>query len=137
MLELPNEDKLLGKGVHTCATCDGAFYREKEIIVVGGGDSAMEEATFLAKFAKKVHIIHRKDTSSASKIMQKKANNSQNIEFIWNTEIKEYIGDDKLEAVKLLNNKDKSEIEMKISAVFMAIGHIPNTEIFNNQLELA
>ena len=136
MLGLENEKKLLGRGVHTCATCDGAFYRDKEIMVVGGGDSAMEEATFLTNFAKKVYIAHRKETLRASKIMQEKAKKNPKIEFIWNTEIKEYVGDNKLEAVKLLDNKTNQEKEMKIDAVFMAIGHIPNTEPFKNQLKL-
>jgi len=136
MLGLENEKKRLGRGVHTCATCDGAFYRDKEIMVVGGGDSAMEEATFLTNFAKKVYIAHRKETLSASKIMQEKAKKNPKIEFIWNTEIKEYVGDNKLEAVKLLDNKTNQEKEMKIDAVFMAIGHIPNTEPFKNQLKL-
>lgn len=136
MLELPNENKLLGKGVHTCATCDGAFYKDKEIIVVGGGDSAMEEALFLTKFAKKVYIVHRKDTFRASEIMQKRAKNSPKIAFIWNTAVKEYVGQDKLEAVKLFNNQTNEAKEMKIDAVFLAIGHIPNTEAFQGQLKL-
>jgi len=136
MLDLPNEDKLLGKGVHTCATCDGAFYRGKEIMVIGGGDSAMEEGTFLTKFAKKVYIIHRQDTLNASQIMQGKAKKNLKIEFIWKTEIKGYIGEGKLEAVKLVNIQTKEEKEMRIDGVFLAIGHIPNTEIFKGQLEL-
>lgn len=135
-LELPNEDKFLGKGIHTCATCDGAFYRDKEIILVGGGDSAMEEATFLTKFAKKVCIVHRKDSLTASQIMQEKAKNNPKIKFILNTVIKEYIGQDKLESVKLLNNQTNREKEMKIDGIFLAIGHIPNTEPFKNQLKL-
>lgn len=136
MLELPNEDQLLSKGIHTCATCDGAFYKDKEIIVVGGGDSAMEEATFLTKFAQKVNIVHRSDILSASEIMQKRAKTSEKIEFIYNTEVKEFIGKDKLEAVKLVNNQTNESKEMKIDAVFLAIGHIPNTEPFKDQLKL-
>ncbi len=136
MLGISNEDELLGKGVHTCATCDGAFYRGKEVIIVGGGDSAMEEANFLTKFAKKVYVVHRKETLNASEIMQKKAKSNQKIEFIWNSVIKEYIGKDKLEAVKLANSKSNKEKEMKIDGVFLAIGHIPNTEIFKDQLDL-
>lgn len=135
-LELPNEGKFLGKGVHTCATCDGAFYRDKEIIVVGGGDSAMEEATFLTKFAKKVFIIHRQNAFKASDIMLEKAQNNPKIEFILNTEVKEYIGQDKLESVKLLNNQTNQEKNMKIDGLFLAIGHIPNTEFLKDQLKL-
>jgi thioredoxin reductase (NADPH) len=136
MLGLENEKKLLGRGVHTCATCDGAFYRDKEVIVIGGGDAAMEEGTFLTHFAKKVYMVHRKETLNASKIMQEKAKNNPKIEFIWNTEITEYIGQNKLEAVKLLDIKTHQEKEMKIDGIFMAIGHIPNTEPFKDQLKL-
>ncbi len=136
MLELPKEDQFMGKGVHTCATCDGAFYRDKEIIVVGGGDAAMEEANFLTKFAKKVYIVHRKDSFSASEIMQKRANNNPKIEVIWNTDVKEYIGREKLEAVKLVNSQTSESREMKINALFIAIGHIPNTEPYKGQLKL-
>ena len=136
MLELANENEFLGKGVHTCATCDGAFYKNKEIIVVGGGDSAMEEATFLSKFAEKVTILHRKDTFRASQIMQEEAKNNEKIEFILNSEITEYIGKDKLEAVKLNDLKTNESKELKIDAVFLAIGHIPNTEPFKDQLKL-
>jgi len=136
MLELPNEDKLFSKGIHTCATCDGAFYRDKEVMIVGGGDSAMEEATFLTKFTKKVYVSYRKDKLPASKVMQDKAMNNEKIEFLLNTEIKEYIGSDKLEAVKYLNNSNNEEKEIKIDGIFLAIGHIPNTEIFENQLKL-
>lgn len=136
MLNLANESKFLSKGVHTCATCDGFFYRDKEVMVIGGGDSAIEEATFITKFAKKVYIVHRKDSLRASQIMQERAKNNKKIEFIWNTEITEYLGQDKLEAVKLLNNKTNEIKEFKIDAVFMAIGHLPNTEIFKGQLNL-
>jgi len=136
MLGLPNEDKLLGKGVHTCATCDGAFYRDKEIIIVGGGDTAMEEATFLTKFAKKVYISYRKEVLPASKVMQEKVINNEKIEILWNTEVKAYIGSDILEGVKLLYNKTNKEKELKLDAIFLAIGHIPNTEFFENQLKL-
>src|SRR3989344_4345878 len=135
-LGLPNEKELIGKGVHTCATCDAAFYKGKEVIVVGGGDSAMEESNFITKFAKKVHLVHRKNTSNASKIMQERAKNNHKIEFIWNSEIKEYLGKDKLEAVKLFDNQTNKEKEMKIDGVFLAIGHIPNTEAFQGQLKL-
>lgn len=136
MLNLPNEGKYLSKGVHTCATCDGAFYRNKKVIVVGGGDSAMEEANFIAKFASKVYIIHRKGILNASQFMQDRSKNNPKIEIVLSSEIKEYLGADQLEAVKVFNNKTNEIKEMKIDGVFMAIGHIPNTEIYNNQLEL-
>ena len=134
MLGLPNEDRLLSKGIHTCATCDAFFYKEKEVIVIGGGDSAMEEATFISKFAKKVYVVHRSSELKASKIMAERAQKNEKIEFILNSEIKEYIGSEKLESVKLLNNSTNQETEMKIDAVFMAIGHIPNTEPFKGQI---
>jgi len=137
MLNLTDEDKYLSKGVHTCATCDGAFYRNKEVIVIGGGDSAMEEANFIAKFADKVYIMHRKDVLNASQFMQDRSKNNPKIEIILNSEVKEYIGNDRLEAVKVFNNKTNEIKEMKIDGVFMAIGHIPNTEIYNSQLELS
>ncbi len=136
MLNLANESQFLSKGVHTCATCDGAFYKDKEVIIIGGGDSAMEEANFLSKFAKKVYIIHRKDSFTASQIMQARSKNNPKIEFIFNTEIKKYLGQDKLEAVGIFNNQSNEVKEMKIDAVFMAIGHIPNTEVFKDQLNL-
>ncbi|MCX6785235.1 MAG: thioredoxin-disulfide reductase [Candidatus Komeilibacteria bacterium] len=136
MLNLANESQFLSKGVHTCATCDGAFYRGKEVIIVGGGDSAMEEATFLTKFAKKVYIIHRNDTLAASKIMQGKANNNPKIEILYNTEVKEYLGNGKLEAVKLFNNKTNEVKELMIDGLFLAIGHIPNIEPYKDQLVL-
>jgi len=136
MLNLPDEDKFLSKGVHTCATCDGAFYRNKEVIIIGGGDAAMEEANFLAKFAAKVYVMHRKDTLNASQVMQDRSKTNPKIELVLNSEIKEYLGADHLEAIKVLNNKTNETKEMKIDGVFMAIGHIPNTEIYNGQLEL-
>lgn len=135
-LGLPNEKELIGRGVHTCATCDAAFYKGKEVIVVGGGDSAIEEANFISKFAKKVYIMHRKSTLSASKIMQERVKNNPKIEFIWDSEIKEYLGKGKLEAVKVFNNQTGKTEEIKIDGLFLAIGHIPNTEAFQGQLKL-
>lgn len=136
MLRIDSEKQFLGKGVHTCATCDGAFYKNKKIVVVGGGDSAMEEAIFLTRFAEKVIILHRKDIFTASRIMQEKSKNNPKIELILNSEIKEYIGDKKLEAVKINNLQTNESKEMVIDAVFLAIGHIPNTELFKDQLKL-
>lgn len=136
LLGLPDEQRFIGRGIHTCATCDGAFYKDKEVIVIGGGDSAAEEANFISKFAKKVYIMHRKSTLSASKIMQERAKNNPKIEFIWNSEIKEYLGKGKLEAVKVFNNQTGKTEEIKIDGLFIAIGHIPNTEAFQGQLTL-
>lgn len=136
MLDLPNEKQYLGKGLHTCATCDGAFYRGKQVIVVGGGDSAMEEANFITKFAEKVTIVHRKEAFTASQIMQARTKNNSKIEILLNSEIKEYQGDGKIQSVKILNNKANQISELKIDGIFMAVGHIPNTEPFVNQLKL-
>jgi len=135
-LGLKNENKFLGRGVHTCATCDGAFYRNKEIMVIGGGDSAMEEAVFLAKFAKKVTVVQILNKLKASEIMQKKAKNCEGIEFIYNTEIIEYLGSDQLEGVKLVNKLTNQIQEKKIAGIFLAIGQQPNTEIYKKQLKL-
>jgi thioredoxin reductase (NADPH) len=136
MLGFKNEDKFLAKGIHICATCDATFYKDKEVIVVGGGDSAMEEALFLTKFAKKVYVIHCFSSLNASKIMQKRAKDSQKIEFIFNTEVSEYLGQEKLTAVKLLNKQTKHEEIKSVDGVFLAIGQIPNTEIFKEDLRL-
>jgi len=136
MLDLPNENSLIGKGVHTCATCDGAFYKDKNVIVVGGGDSAMEESIFLTRFASKVFIVNRSDNFRATTIMQEKVKQNSKIEIITNSAIKEYIGNEKLEAVKIINLKNNQDTIMKIVALFVAIGHIPNTEIFKNQIKL-
>ncbi|MFA6304654.1 MAG: thioredoxin-disulfide reductase [Patescibacteria group bacterium] len=136
MLGLPREEEFLGKGVHTCATCDGAFYRNKQIMVIGGGDSAMEEANFLTKFAQKVYIVHRSDSFKASVFMLERAKKNPKIEFLLNSEVIEYSGVSKLENVKIVNSKTQKSAVMAIDGVFMAIGHIPNTEPFVGQLEL-
>jgi thioredoxin reductase (NADPH) len=136
-LGLKNEQKYWAKGVHTCATCDGFFYKNKQIIVIGGGDSAMEEALFLSKFASKVYIVHRSDILKASQIMRERARNNAKIVFLLNSEIKEYIGKEKIESVKIFNSKTLEAKEMPIDGIFMAVGHIPNTDIFKNQLKLA
>jgi len=135
-LGLSREKELWGRGVHTCATCDGFFYKDKTVAVIGGGDSAMEESIFLSKIVKKVYIIHRKESLKASKIMQKRVMENKNIEILWNTEIKEYLGTDKLNGLKIINNKTNEEKTLEINALFFAIGHIPNTEIFKGQLDL-
>ena len=135
-LGIPGEEKLRGRGISTCATCDGAFFREKHIVVVGGGDSAMEEALFLTRFGYKVTVIHRRDTLRASKIMADRAFGHDKISFIWNTAVEEAIGEEKLRALKLHNLADGARSELEADALFIAIGHDPNTGVFKNQLEL-
>lgn len=136
MLDVPGDRRLLGHGVSTCATCDAAFFRDQEVIVVGGGDSAMEEALFLARFARRVYVVHRRDELRASKIMQERALSNPTIEFLWNTHLTEVLGEHQVEAVRLWNHETERRWEMKIDGVFVAIGHIPNTAIFENQLEM-
>jgi thioredoxin reductase (NADPH) len=136
MLDVPGDRRLLGHGVSTCATCDAAFFRDQEVIVVGGGDSAMEEALFLARFARRVYVVHRRDELRASKIMQERALSNEKIEFLWNTHLTEVLGESQVEGVRLWNHETGSRWDMKIDGVFVAIGHIPNTAIFENQLEM-
>ena len=138
MLGLKEESLLLGKGVSTCATCDGFFFRDQIVTVVGGGDSAMEEALFLTKFAKKVFIIHRREIFRASQIMLNRAKENPKIEFILNTEIKKINNPDenKVTSAELFNKKTSETTELNTDAVFIAIGHIPNTQIFKNYLDL-
>ncbi len=138
MLGLKEESLLLGKGVSTCATCDGFFFRDQIVTVVGGGDSAMEEALFLTKFAKKVYIIHRREIFRASQIMLNRAKANSKIEFILNTEIKKINNPDenKVTSAVLFNKKTSETTEFNTDAVFIAIGHIPNTQIFKNYLDL-
>ena len=138
MLGLESESKLLGHGVSTCATCDGFFFREQEIAVVGGGDSAVEEANFLTKFASKVTLIHRRDTLRASKIMADRAHANPKVEFAWNTQVTEVLeGDDgKVRGVTLEDTQSGATRELALSGLFVAIGHIPNTQMFEGQLEL-
>src|SRR5262245_48458839 len=130
MLGLPSEKSLLGRGVSTCATCDGFFFRGKEVVVVGGGDSAMEEATFLTKFATKVTIVHRRDTLRASKIMQDRARRNPRIGFVWSSVVDEVLGKEQLEGVRLRHLGTGATVEIKADGLFVAIGHTPNTRVF-------
>jgi|ETNmetMinimDraft_32_1059908.scaffolds.fasta_scaffold27020_3 thioredoxin reductase (NADPH) len=130
------EQTFAGKGVSYCATCDGAFFREQHIAVVGGGDSCMEEATFLTKFASKVHIIHRRDKFRASKIMQERALNNEKIQVHWNSIVKDIKGGEKVQQIILTDTVTNEETSLDMGGVFVAIGHEPNTELFKNQLEL-
>ena len=136
LLGLKNESRLMGKGVSTCATCDGFFFRGHEIAVIGGGDSAMEEAHFLTRFASKVTVVHRRDTLRASKIMQDRALKNPKIQFVWNTGIEDVLGTDDVTGLKLKNLKTGELSELKVSGVFVAIGHSPNTKLFKGQLKL-
>ncbi|MEK7620650.1 MAG: thioredoxin-disulfide reductase [Patescibacteria group bacterium] len=134
---VPGEEKYQGHGVSACATCDGFFFKDKEILVVGGGDAAMEESNFLTRFAKKVTVIHRRDSLRASKIMQERAMKNPKIDFLWNTEVREVLGDGtKLTGVRIFNNQTNQESEMAAEGLFVAIGHKPNTQLFEGQLEL-
>ncbi|MEY4282932.1 MAG: hypothetical protein RL467_488 [Actinomycetota bacterium] len=131
---LVNEKRLSGHGVSWCATCDGFFFRDQEIAVVGGGDSAVEEATFLTKFASKVILIHRRDSLRASKIMAERAAANPKIEFVWNTEVIDVLGDSKVTGLKLRNTVDGSESERALTGLFVAIGHIPRSELITSQI---
>ena len=133
---LANEKRLSGRGVSWCATCDGFFYRDQVIAVVGGGDSAMEEANFLTKFASKVYLIHRRDTLRASKIMAERAQNNPKIEFLFNTEVAEINGKDKVESLQLRNTKTGELSTREITGLFVAIGHSPRSELLAGQVSL-
>jgi thioredoxin reductase (NADPH) len=135
-LEIPGEEKLRGRGVSTCATCDGAFFREKHIVVVGGGDSAMEEALFLTRFGRRVTVIHRREGLRASKIMAERARSHPKIDFIWNTVVDEVLGETHVTGLTLRNVHDNTVMEYEADALFIAIGHTPNTTIFRDQLDL-
>jgi thioredoxin reductase (NADPH) len=133
-LGVPGEKKLGGHGVSWCATCDGFFFRGHDIAVIGGGDSAMEEATFLTRFGKSVTIIHRRDSLRASKIMQDRALANPKIKFRWNSEVAEILGEEKVTGVRVRNTKDGSEDVLPVTGVFVAIGHDPRSELFTGQL---
>jgi thioredoxin reductase (NADPH) len=133
---LPNEKRLSGRGVSWCATCDGFFFRDKELAVVGGGDSAMEEATFLTRFASKVVVIHRRDSLRASKIMADRAAANPKIEFIWNTEVIDVLGGDNVTGLKLRNTVNGEVSEKNFDGLFVAIGHSPRSELLKGQIDL-
>jgi len=136
-LSIPGEKMLAGHGVSWCATCDGFFFREQDIAVVGGGDSAMEEATFLTRFARSVTVIHRRDSLRASKIMQDRAFDNPKIKFLWDTEVLEAVGDTKLTGLRVRNVKTGEESVLEVSGVFVAIGHEPRSELFTGQLDIS
>ncbi|AOP50861.1 thioredoxin-disulfide reductase [Streptomyces lydicus] len=135
-LGLPREDELSGRGVSWCATCDGFFFKDQDIAVVGGGDTALEEATFLSRFAKSVTVIHRRDALRASKAMQERAFADPKIKFIWDSEVAEIHGDNKLASLTLRNVKTDETAELPVTGLFIAIGHDPRTELFKGQLKL-
>ncbi len=136
LLGIESEKKLMGRGVSACATCDGFFFKNQEIVVVGGGDTAMEEATFLTKFASKVTVVHRRHELRASKIMQDKAHNNPKIEFIWNSVVEEVLGEGKVTGVRLRNVETDETTDFPCTGLFIAIGHRPNTSLFEGQLEM-
>jgi thioredoxin reductase (NADPH) len=138
LLDVPGEKEFFGRGVSTCATCDGFFYRGKTVVMVGGGDSAVEEGTFLTRYASKVYLVHRRDRLRASQILQDRAMKNEKIAFIWDTVVEEIIGDEDtgVTAARLRNVKTRAEEELAVDGVFLAIGHVPNTKLFEGQLKL-
>lgn len=135
-LGLPSEQRLMNKGVSACATCDGALYRDKPMAVVGGGDTALEEALFLTRYAPKVTLIHRRNELRASKIMQERARASEKIEFLWDSEVEEVLGEEFVRGVRVKNRNTGESHELAVEALFIAIGHKPNTDLFRGQLDL-
>ncbi len=135
-LEVPGESELTGRGVSYCATCDGWFFKDKDVVVVGGGDSALEESLFLTRYASSVTIVHRRDALRASTILQRRAFENEKISFLWNTIVTEIVGEDKVEAVRLKDVVSGEERLHPTDGVFIFIGHTPNTEIFQGQLEM-
>jgi len=136
LLGLPGEQRLMGRGVSTCATCDGFFFRGRNVLVVGGGDTAMEEALYLSKMAKAVTVVHRRDELRASKIMAERAMANDKIAFLWNTVLTDIVGDGKVHAVRLRDLRSGEDRERQTDGVFVAIGHRPNTDLFAGQLEM-
>ncbi|MDO8519203.1 MAG: thioredoxin-disulfide reductase [Deltaproteobacteria bacterium] len=136
LLGIKRELELMGRGVSACATCDGAFFKGEKLAIVGGGDTAIEEALFLTRFATEVHVIHRRDKLRASKIMQDKAFKNPKIKFIWDSEVAEIIGENKLEKIRVKNLKTGAVAEQTFGGLFVAIGHSPNTKLFENQLPM-
>ena len=135
-LGLENEAKFQGHGLSACATCDGFFFKDKEVAVIGGGNSAAEEALFLTKFATKVYLVHRRDKLRAEKILQDRLKQNSKIEFIWNSEVTKFNGNDDLESIDLLNKQENKFSNLKIDGVFIAIGHDPATQLFKGQLKM-
>ncbi len=135
-LGLENEKRLLGRGVSACATCDGAFFRDVDLAIVGGGDTAMEEALFLTRFASKIWLVHRRNQLRASKIMQQRVKDHPKIEIIWDTIVTDVLGTDEVTGVRLRNVKDQVERELPVSGFFVAIGHTPNTALFSSWLDM-
>jgi thioredoxin reductase (NADPH) len=135
-LGLENEGRLMGRGVSSCATCDGAFFRDQDLLVVGGGDSAMEEATFLTRFAKKVTVVHRRDQLRASKIMQERAFENPKIDFLWNSQVIDLLGDQRLTGAVVKDTETEETSEVPAGGFFLAIGHTPNNELLKGKLEL-
>jgi len=136
LLGIPGEDKFYGRGISTCATCDAAFYKEKVVAVVGGGDSAMEDATFLTRFASKVYLLHRREEFRASPIMVNRALSNSKIEVLYNTQVEEVQGDTKVNGLRIINNKTNTESILVIDGLFLAIGHIPVTDYLEKQIDL-
>ena len=135
-LGLPSEQRLIGKGVSSCAVCDGFFFKDKNVIVVGGGDTAMREAAYLSKLCKKVTVVHRRDQLRAQLALQELVKSKPNVEFIWNTVVDEILGQDKVTGVKLKNTQTEEVSTLEVAGVFIAIGHKPNTDFLKGQLEL-
>lgn len=135
-LGVPGEKELVGRGVSYCATCDGFFFKNKELIVVGGGDSALQEGLFLTKFASKVHIVHRRDALRAGHVLQERARKNEKMSFVWNTVVTQVLGDKAVKAVRLKNVQTGVESEQPVDGVFVYIGHVPNTNIFKGKLKM-
>jgi thioredoxin reductase (NADPH) len=135
-LGIPGEKRLSGHGVSWCATCDGFFFRDQDIAVVGGGDSALEEATFLTRFARSVTVVHRRDALRASAIMQDRARSNPKVRFAWDSVVTEVVGEDRVAGIRLQNTKTGEESFLEVSGIFVAIGHDPRSELFTGQLEL-